>query len=312
MTKYPSEIFGYPYSNTSKKATDIRSKHWCPFVDKICYKQSRLIGYPFGVCSAHFNNDEVALCPRRFLDGHAVFTDIAQHHFKTINDILVFPEIRLKDIGSFDFVMVKHKPMSFEIEDFVAIEFQTGQTTGTGKLVEGLKDYLARKSVSEKSYGFGLNLADVWKRSFTQILNKGVIMENWRKKIYWVVQEPVYKYLETRYNLKSLDLQPDHSTVFALYDLQRTPEMFELVASRKVSASMDRLFAAFRNNTVMPSVEEFVAALKRKIHAEAYIFLRLGRPSKAGKIDIKPPTASGKVKESAEEYSKKDLFEDEE
>jgi len=169
MAKYPSEIFGYPYSNTSKKATDIRSKYWCRFVDKICYKQSRLIRYPFGVCSAHFNNDEVALCPRRFLDGHAVFTDIAQHHFKTVNDILVFPEIRLKDIGSFDFVMVKHKPMSFEIEDFVAIEFQTGQTTGTGKLVEGLKDYLARKSVHEKSYGFGLNLYDVWKRSFTQI-----------------------------------------------------------------------------------------------------------------------------------------------
>jgi Restriction endonuclease NotI len=188
----PSESFGYPFSNETKKAADTRSKHWCPFVDKVCYKQSRLIRYPFGVCSAHVNNDEVALCPRRFLDGHAVFTDIAQHHFKTINDILVFPEIRLKDIGSFDFVMLKHKPMSFEIEDFVAIEFQTGQTTGTGKLVEGLKDYLARKSVSEKSYGFGLNLADVWKRSFTQILNKGVIMENWGKKIYWVVQEPVY------------------------------------------------------------------------------------------------------------------------
>jgi hypothetical protein len=310
MAKYPSEIFGYPYSNTSKKARAIRSKYWCPFVDKICYKQSRLISYPFGVCSAHVNKDEVALCPRRFLDGHAVFTDIAQHHFKSITDILVFPEIRLKDIGSFDFVMVKHKPLSFEIDDFVAIEFQTGQTTGTGQLVEGLKDFVARKSVSKKSYGFGLNLYDVWKRSFTQILNKGVIFENWRKKIYWVVQEPVYRYLETRYNLKNLDLQPNHSTVFALYDLKPNPEMFELVASRKVSASMDRLFAAFRNNAVMPSVEEFVEALKRKIQAEAQISLHLGRPSKASTIDIKPPTASGKVHESPEEYSKEDPFDD--
>jgi hypothetical protein len=308
MAKYPSEIFGYPYSNTGKKAKDIRSKHWCPFVDKVCYKQSRLIRYPFGVCSAHFNNEEVALCPRRFLDGYAVFTDLAEHHFKTVNDILVFPEIRLKDVGSFDFVMVKHKSMSFEIEDFVAIEFQTGQTTGTGKLVEGLKDYVSGKTVHNKSYGFGLNLYDVWKRSFTQILNKGVIMEHWQKKIYWVVQEPVYKYLETRYNLKSLDLQPDHSTVFALYDLKRTPEIFELVASRKVSASMDSLFAAFRNNTIMPSVEEFVTALKQKIQTKAQISLRLGRPTKGATIDIKPPTASGKVSESAEDYSKKDLL----
>jgi hypothetical protein len=118
--------------------------------------------------------------------------------------------------------------------------------------------------------------------------------------------------LETRYNLKKLDLQPNHSTVFALYDLKPNPEMFELVASRKVSASMDRLFAAFRSNTVMPSVEEFVEGLKRKIQAEAQISLKLGRPGKAAQIDVKPPTASGKVSESPEEYSKNDLFDDEE
>ena len=310
MAKYPSEIFGYPHSNTSEEAREIRAKHWCPFVNKVCYKQSRLIDYPFGVCSAHVNDDEVALCPPRFLDGHTVFTDIAQHHFKTVNDILVFSEIRLEDIGSFDFVMLKHKPMSTEIEDFVAIEFQTGQTTGTGQLVRGLKDYLGGKSTVQKSYGFGLNLYDIWKRSFTQILNKGVIMENWGKKIYWVVQEPVYKYFEARYNLQRLDFQPQHSTVFALYDLKRTKERFELVASRNISASMDQLFAALRNNPNIPSVERFLEALKEKIEGEAQISLRLGRSTKTPTIDVKPPTSSGKVRESPEEYSKKDRSDD--
>ena len=310
MAKYPSEIFGYPHSNTSRKAKDVRAKHWCPFVDKVCYKQSRLIDYPFGVCSAHVNDDEVALCPRRFLDGHTVFTDIAQHHFKTVNDILVFSEIRLENIGSFDFVMLKHKPMSTEIEDFVAIEFQTGQTTGTGQLVRGLKDYLGGGGVVQKSYGFGLNLYDIWKRTFTQVLNKGVIMETWRKKIYWVVQEPVYKYFEGRYNLQRLDFQPQHSTVFALYDLKLTKERFKLVASRNISASMDQLFAALRNNPNIPSVERFLEALKGKIEGEAQISLRLGRATKASTIDVKPPTASGKVRESPAEYSKKDLFDD--
>jgi len=111
--------------------------------------------------------------------------------------------------------------MSPEIDDFIAIEFQTGQTTGTGKLVQGLKDYVKGVDVSQKTYGFGLNLYDVWKRTFTQILNKGVIMENWGKKVFWVVQEPVYKNFETRYNLQNLGSQPEHSTVFALYDLER-------------------------------------------------------------------------------------------
>jgi hypothetical protein len=222
----------------------------------------------------------------------------------------VFSEIRLEDVGSFDFVMVKHKPMSAEIEDFVAIEFQTGQTTGTGQLVQGLKDYLGAKSVAQKSYGFGLNLYDIWKRSFTQVLNKGVIMENWGKKIYWVVQEPVYKYFEARYNLQPLDFQPQHSTVFALYDLRPSGQMFELIASRKISASMDQLFAAFRNNPNIPSVTKFLEVLKRKIEGEAQISLRLGRSTKSSTIDVKPPTASGKVRESPGEYSKKDLFDD--
>ena len=311
MAKYPSEMFGYPHSNKTGEATDARRKHWCPFVDKVCYKQSRLIKYPFGVCSAHVNGNEIALCPRRFLEDHTVFTDIALHHFKTVHDILVFREIGLENVGSFDFVMVKHKPMTLEVDDFIAIEFQTGQTTGTGKLVQGLKDYVNGIDVSQKTYGFGLNLYDVWKRTFTQILNKGVIMENWGKKIFWVVQEPVYKNFETRYNLQNLEYHLEHSTVFALYDLNGSGETFNLLASRKTSASMDQLFGAFRNNPNIPSITTFHDSLKRKIETESHISLHLGSSAKASAIDVKPPTASGKIREEPAEYSKKDLFDDE-
>jgi len=309
--KFPSEIFGYPHSNTTAKAKEIRARHWCPFVDKVCYKQSRLIDYPFGVCTAHANDHEIALCPRRFLDGHTVFTDIAQHHFKTTSDILVFSEVGLAEIGNFDFVMVKHKPMSSEIEDFVAIEFQTGQTTNTGKLVQGLRDFMAGQSIVYKTYGFGLNFFDIWKRTFTQVLNKGVIMENWKKKIYWVVQEPVYKFFEAKYGLQRLTHKPQHSTVFALYDLIPGKQSFELKASRKVSASMDDLFHALRHGQQIPPLEAFLGRLKNKILAEAQISLHLDRPSKAPALDVKPPTASGKVREMAEENNNGDLFEEE-
>jgi hypothetical protein len=55
-------------------------------------------------------------------------------------------------------------------------------------------------------------------------------MENWGKKIFWVVQEPVYKNFETRYNLQNLKFNPEHSTVFALYDLKGAGETFNLAA----------------------------------------------------------------------------------
>jgi hypothetical protein len=197
--------------------------------------------------------------------------------------------------------MVKHKPMSPEVEDFVAIEFQTGQTTGTGQLVRGLKDFFEGESLVYKTYGFGLNLYDIWKRTFTQVLNKGVIMENWRKKIFWIIQEPVYKYFETRYSLQKLAFKSQHSTVFALYDLKPAKQKFELIATRKISATMDQLFAAFRNNPNIPPVEKFVEMLEGKIEGEAQLSLHLGRPSKTVPIDVKPPTASGKIREASEE-----------
>ena len=204
MAKHPAEVFGYPIKAVSELPEKGSKRYWCPFAENKCNKQSRLIRYPMGVCSVRYGNSIVALCPRRFLQDNIVFKNIADHYFKTRNDLVVFSEIGLPHTGTFDYVMVKHKPFSSDIEDFIVIEFQTGQTTGTGQLVQGLKDCLKGENVEGKSYGFGLNLADIWKRSFTQILNKGIVMENWGHKIFWVIQEPVYQNFLNRYNLNGM------------------------------------------------------------------------------------------------------------
>ena len=204
MTKHPAEVFGYPLGSLSRLPKKGHKKYWCPFVDNKCNKQSRLIRYPMGVCSVHYGDEIIALCPRRFLQNNIIFKDIADHYFETRNDLVVFSEIGLSQTGTFDYVMVKHKPFSSDIEDFVVVEFQTGQTTGTGQLVQALKDCLEGEDIKDKTYGFGLNLADIWKRTFTQILNKGIVLEKWGHKIYWVVQEPVYQDFLNRYNLNDI------------------------------------------------------------------------------------------------------------
>ena len=159
MAKHPAEIFGHTIEHKQKVTVKGRRKYWCPFVDKKCNKQSRLIKFPMGVCSVKYGDQVIALCPRRFLQDEIVFEDIADHYFGTRHDLLVFSEVRLPDVGTFDYVMLKHKPLSYEIEDFVIIEFQTGQTTGTGNLVKAFKDLLDGEDVKEKTYNFGLNLA---------------------------------------------------------------------------------------------------------------------------------------------------------
>lgn len=127
--RYPAEVFGFPVENRDAEAEAARQQRWCPFVDAQCNKKSRLVSYPMGVCSAHVNGQAVAICPRRFLERQTIFRDIALDYFGSINDLLMFSEVKLKGIGSFDYVLVRHKAMSSQVEDFVIIEVQTDQTT---------------------------------------------------------------------------------------------------------------------------------------------------------------------------------------
>jgi len=235
---------------------------------------------PNGVCSVRYGPEIVALSPRRFLQNDTVFYDIADHYFETCSDLLVFPEVSIpgaRHLGTFDYVMVRHKPLSSEIEDFVAIELQTGQTTGTGSLVKALEDFMQGGEVEGASYRFGLNLADIWKRTFTQILTKGIVMERWGHRIYWVIQEPIYRDFLNRYDLDGMAYDPGDSTVFAIYDLVREDDEYRLTPTRVESSTIDALFDAFRGNLEVPPKRVFVERLEEKVQeqAEARIVLAL-------------------------------------
>jgi len=275
---HPAEVFGYPIDIHSEEAQDHRKRHLCPFDNKECNKESQFIDYPTGLCSVQYGDQVVALHPRRFLQDNTIFLDIADHHFLGRDNLLLFGETGLhsaRHLGRFDYVMVKHKPLSSEIEDFVVIEFQTGQTTSTGLLIDALKDFMAGKDVKGASYGFGLNLADIWKRTFTQILTKGIALERWGHKIYWVAQEIVYQDFLNRYQLHRMTYDPSHSTVFAIYDLRRAGNKYELFQTRIQSAAIDHLFDAFRTNLEVPPKEEFVAHLRNKVNKQLGSELRL-------------------------------------
>jgi hypothetical protein len=277
LPKHPSEIFGFPVEDRSVDAQAARSRRWCPFMDKRCDKKSRLISYPFGVCSAQWSNEIIALCPHRFLQKEIVFKDVADHHFGARHDLLVFPEVGLSSVGSFDYVIVKHKSLSSDVEDFVVVEFQTGQTTSTGKLVQAMKDFMHGQDVRGRSYKFGLNQYDIWKRTFTQVLNKGMVLEKWGQKIFWVVQEPIYQYFTNRYGLGKLGYSANDCTSFVVYDMPRIGSEYQLSKTRIESADVDGLLRAFREAGRVPKKDAFLNVLRRKMRARVYLDLDLAK-----------------------------------
>lgn len=277
---YPAEIFGYLVENHSDEAAICRQRHWCPFINKACNKESRLLDYPFGVCSVQHHGDIRATCPRRFeesgtIDGiPRVLEDIALHYFGDLTAVIPFAEVKLQNIGTIDYVLARYKPMTAKVDDFVAVEFQTDSTTGTGQIVQALRDFMAGQDVPKRGYQFGMNTYDTIKRSVTQLLNKGIVYEAWNIKCYWTIQEYIYANLVNRYGLKKEGYSSDHASRFALYQLEKHDNRLRLKPTRFVSTTVDEIYGAMRNNPGLPDKDRFVQALNAKLQAKLAAGLR--------------------------------------
>lgn len=276
----PAEIFGYPIENRSAEAEEARRRHWCRFKDAPCNKTSRLIDYPFGVCSVEHYGEICAICPRRFEEAGSVagiariLSDIAVHYFGDYNNIILFPEVSLPNIGTIDYVLVRHRPLRAEVDDFVAVEYQTDSTTGTGAVVQGLRDFVAGQDARTRFYQFGMNTYDTIKRAVTQLLNKGIVYEAWAIKGYWVIEEYIYANLVRRYGLKKEGYTADHASRFALHKFALQESMLSIAPTRYVSTTVDELYQAMRNNPGLPSKDRFVEVLNARLQAK--LSLRFG------------------------------------
>jgi len=190
------------------------------------------------------------------------------HYFGNFNNIIPFPEVKLPNVGTIDYVLVRHKPMKAEVDDFVTVEFQTDSTTGTGQIVQGLRDFVAGRDVQKQSYQFGMNTYDTIKRSITQLLNKGIVYEAWGIKCYWVIQEYIYANLVNRYGLKKDGYASEHASRFALYDLVRINDRLTITPTRFVSTAVDEVYQAMRHNPSLPNKDKFVRVLNTKLQAK--------------------------------------------
>jgi hypothetical protein len=264
VKRYPAEILGFEIAKREQIRAAMDSGRPCPFTGTKCVKKN-------GVCSVRAGDQVVAICPHRFLQGDVVIRDIAHSHFGSESDLLVFNEVYSgeRSLGSFDYVIVQHYPMSSEIKDFVIVEFQTVDTTMTGELNQALHDFENGEDITDRSYKFGLNWANVLKRSFIQMLNKGRVLEHWGHKAYWVFQEPTYAYFLEIYGLApATSPHKDGSTIFMIYDLADSGTGYSLATTRTESTTVSKLLDAFSHNPNVPPVEQFLQRLEHRVKQE--------------------------------------------
>jgi hypothetical protein len=73
LRKYPAEMFGYPYSDLSRKAQAVRAQQHCPFLNSECKKPRKSEPHiKVGICSVGYREGQsddylsVIICPHRF------------------------------------------------------------------------------------------------------------------------------------------------------------------------------------------------------------------------------------------------------
>lgn len=260
----PNEIFTYPVESKAKDAIKGFKSYNCRFIGRQCDKQSRTIDYPMGVCSVNAQGLKPIICPHRFLEDNIVFINACKAAFGSTNNVLLFSEVKISNVGSFDFVLVKHKPISNKVEDFCVVEFQSDSTTGTGKLVNALEDFTQNIDVLKKHYRFGMNTYNTIKLSYIQMLIKGQVFEKWNKKIFWVMQNFVFDNMAKRFCLEELEYNSKHTTQYHIYDLVRNKDKYNLKLVLKKSSSIANLLKAFTHQPI-PSKDEFIDLLEEKI-----------------------------------------------
>lgn len=251
----------------------IVKRQWCPFTNTKCFKVRKSNPeISIGTCTVCFGKEcrNIIICPNRILERKQVFTDCI--HLLTLhepgNELHVLPEISVPG-GSIDYFLVSVK--NGKVKDFVAIEFQTLDSTGTiwperQRFLQekGLK-VLARDIKSDK--GFGMNWKMTAKTILVQLHHKIKTFENFNKHLVLVVQNYFLDYMRTEFKFDHLksprlgDAMHIHS-----YALNNIADNFKLELYNRVSTDSEGIAACLGLQAeAKVELEVIIAELEKKI-----------------------------------------------
>ncbi len=204
------ELFG---QSTAKPDVDWKSVvtgQQCVYANKKCYKiRKSAPDTAIGSCTVLYGREPepVIICPTRLIERRQIFTDC--FHLLTThepgNELHIVSEVSIPG-GSVDYFLVSAK--EGKIKDFVGIELQTLDTTGTvwperQRLLKELG--VPRDGEGEDSdKSFGMNWKMTAKTILVQMHHKIHTFEHVNKKLVLVVQDKLLNYMSREFTFDQL------------------------------------------------------------------------------------------------------------
>lgn len=182
----------------------------CPYLDKKCVKVRKSDPeITIGTCAVEYGvgRKRIMICPHRLLERNQIFFDCI--HLLTLhepgNELHIVSEVSIPG-GSVDYFLVSAK--SGNVEDFVGIELQTIDTTGTvwperqrflnEQEIEVDEDDVA----SGKS--FGMNWKMTSKTALIQLHHEIETLESINKHLVLVLQDHLMDYMRKGFRFDHL------------------------------------------------------------------------------------------------------------
>ncbi len=234
------ELFGHSVEKAGEDWSQIIREQNCIFLGKKCYKVRKSDpDIAIGSCTvSHGKRQEpIIICPARLTARRQIFTDCL--HLLTThepgNELHIVPEVSVPG-GSVDYFLVSAK--YGKVKDFVGIELQSLDTTGTvwparQRLLQTLR-VLQEDDVAASNRPYGMNWKMTAKTTLVQMHHKIKTFEHVQKRLVLVVQDQLLNYMSREFDFRHLrapavvgdsmhlhayamDRQPDHSLKLMLH-----------------------------------------------------------------------------------------------
>ena len=196
------EFFTHSTSSDNFDWKAILAKQDCAYLGRKCIKNRKSqADIAIGTCTVKFGKEEteVIICPHRLLENRKIFLDCI--HLLSLhepgNELHIVSEVSIPG-GSIDYFLVSAR--NGKVKDFVGIELQTMDTTGT--VWPERQRFLEEKGIESEDIEnktFGMNWKMTAKTILVQLHHKIQTFENLNKHLVLVVQDCLLTYMRKEF-----------------------------------------------------------------------------------------------------------------
>ncbi|MCP9446714.1 MAG: NotI family restriction endonuclease [Nitrospira sp.] len=243
-----AELFGISTEKRDANWRETVREQLCPFLEKKCYKVRKSDpNTSIGTCTVLYGKsaEPIVVCPTRMTERRQIFTDclhlLTTH--KPGNELHIVSEVSIPG-GSVDYFLVSVR--NGKVKDFVGIEIQTLDTTGTvwPDRQRFLRDIgIPRADDAESSdKTYGMNWKMTAKTILVQMHHKIDTFEHVNKKLVLIVQDRLLEYMAKKFNFERLKNPAvlEDSMHFHSYHITRQDDgSFKLIMQSRLSTDAD-------------------------------------------------------------------------